>query len=243
LRRFILFGICVLVSVLCIGLGVWQLGRLGERRAANRAVEAQRATPPADFDPAASPAEWANRQVRVRGELDPEREFVLRGRVVQGVPAVQIVTPLRLAGRDTALLVNRGYVPAPDAVRPAAGGADWAEPNPVRLSGVLLPMPDRGDGTPLTRNGAETWKALDLTAMRARLPYPIAAWYLLVTADSVRGPHTAAGGGYPIRAEPPPLDDGPHLMYAVQWFGIAAAVLAFGVLFVLRRRQPVTVDR
>jgi cytochrome oxidase assembly protein ShyY1 len=30
------------------------------------------------------------------------------------------------------------------------------------------------------------------------------------------------------------MDGGPHLSYAVQWFGIAAAVIAFGIFFVLR---------
>jgi cytochrome oxidase assembly protein ShyY1 len=32
----------------------------------------------------------------------------------------------------------------------------------------------------------------------------------------------------------PTLDDGPHLSYAIQWFAIAAAIAAFGVI-VMRR--------
>jgi cytochrome oxidase assembly protein ShyY1 len=30
------------------------------------------------------------------------------------------------------------------------------------------------------------------------------------------------------------MDGGPHLSYALQWFGIAAAVVAFGIFFILR---------
>jgi cytochrome oxidase assembly protein ShyY1 len=71
--------------------------------------------------------------------------------------------------------------------------------------------------------------------MRARLPYPIAPVYLVAEADSAEGEaHTTRGRVYPFRAEPPLLDEGPHLMYAVQWFGIAVAVVAFGIIFVLR---------
>ena len=71
--------------------------------------------------------------------------------------------------------------------------------------------------------------------MQARLPYPIAPVYLIAEADPAAGPaHTVRGTVYPFRAEPPPLSEGPHLMYAVQWFGIAGAVAAFAVIFIWR---------
>lgn len=169
----------------------------------------------------------------VTGELDLGREFLLRNRLVRGVPAVQVVTALQIPGYDSALLVNRGYVPAADGVDPDS--AVWAEPSPRTFRGVLLPMPDRGDGKPLIHRGRETWFGLDLSAMRARLPYPVSSVYLVAEPLAEDGvAHTLGGRTYPFRAEPPPLDEGPHLMYAVQWFGIAAAVVAFGFLFILR---------
>jgi cytochrome oxidase assembly protein ShyY1 len=80
---------------------------------------------------------------------------------------------------------------------------------------------------------------MDLATMRARLPYPLADVYLLVEPDSAEPRHTVEGTAYPFRAEPPPLDGGPHLSYAIQWWGIAIAVWAFGVFFVLRKRGPI----
>lgn len=233
LHRIVLFGVTLLLAAGCLGLGIWQLRRLASRRASNRATLEGRAQPPLLIEGQAGPGMDVNRRARVSGVLDEQREFVLRDRVVQGVPAVVILTPLRIAGRDTALLVNRGYVPAPDAVTPRAGS--WSEPGPVHYEGVLLAFPDRGDGQPLSHGGRETWKSLDLTAMRARLPYPLGATYLIAEADSAAGvEHTVRGRAYPFRAQTPPLNEGPHLMYAVQWFGIAAAIVAFGIIFVLR---------
>jgi surfeit locus 1 family protein len=230
-RRSVLFGITVLVALAAVALGIWQLDRLKTRRAANREAGAARAQPPIVLDEAgASPA--ANRRATLRGSYQEESEFLLRGRVLQGVPAVQVVTPLRMSGRDTAVLVNRGYVPAPDAANPEA--ATWSEPGPVEVRGVLMPIPDRGDGAPVSSNGRETWRALDLTAIRRRLPFPIAAFYLVAEADSTSLEHTVRGKVYPIRAELPALTDGPHLSYAIQWFGIAAAAIAFGLLFIRR---------
>src|ERR1044071_4951140 len=170
-RRNVLFGLTVVVGVSCVCLGIWQLRRLAGRRSANNAILAGRAQPLLVIADESGPGPIANRRARVTGELDEQREFVIRDRVVQGVPAVVIVTPLRIPGRDTALLVTRGYVPAPDAVDPHS--RRWAEPGPVRFQGDLLPVPDLGDGQPLTHDGRETWKRLDLSAMRRRPPHPL----------------------------------------------------------------------
>ena len=232
MRRIVLFGLSLLIATACLGLGVWQLRRLSARRAANREAQLERNLPVLTIA-SGLPALQPNRRVRLTGLLDESQEFLLRGRVVQGVPAILVVTPLRLAGSDTAILINRGYVPAPDAVDP--GAATWSESGEQRFQGVLLPIPDRGDGAPMRLKNRETWKGLDLSPMRERLPYPIAPLYLIADPDSVAGAaHTIGGRVYPFRADPPTLDEGPHLMYAVQWFGIAAAALAFGISFVWR---------
>jgi surfeit locus 1 family protein len=230
-RRILLFGLVIVVAAGAASLGVWQLRRLAARRAVNRVALAARDLPPLVAPATGHAPLAANRHVFLDGELDEAHEFVLRGRLLRGVPAVLIVTPLRLPGTDTAVLINRGYVPAPDAVDP--GAAKWSESGTHRFHGVLLPLPDRGDGAPLVHNGRETWHSLDLRAMRARLPYPIAPVYLIVEPDSAEGDaHTVRGTVYPFRAEPPSMDEGPHLMYAIQWFGISAAVAAFGWLFI-----------
>ena len=104
------------------------------------------------------------------------------------------------------------------------------------------PLRSRGDGDPISHRGRESWHGLDLEAMRARLPYPVAPVYLVAQADTGDA-HTIRGKVYPFRAELPPMDEGPHLMYAVQWFGIAAAVLAFGVVFILRGGTGKTIDQ
>jgi surfeit locus 1 family protein len=231
MRRTVLFVITLLVAVTATGLGIWQLRRLGARRAANGAAIAARALPLLALN-----RDWPprpNRRATITGRFDEDHEFILRGRVVQGVPAVQVVTPIRVADRDTALLVNRGYIPAPDATDP--GTATWSEPGEITIHGVLLPGPDRGDGDPITYNGRETWRAIDLSAMRTRIPFPVSSLYLVAEADSGSDTHTIRGKTYPIRAEPPELGEGPHLSYAIQWFGIALASIAFGVFFVLRR--------
>lgn len=232
--RYALFGVTLAAAAVTGSLGAWQLGRLAERRARNAAALAQRDLPVIDLNRAGPPADLTYRQVTVAGTWDFDRQFLLRGRLLLGTPGVQVVTPLRVAGRDTAVLVNRGFVPTPDA-GPPPPGLEFGEPPTASLRGVALPVPDEADGKPLTAPSGESWQRLDLTAMRGRLPYPVAGYYVIVEADSARTrDHTARGRVLPIRVEPPPLDDGPHLSYAIQWFLIGAAALGFGVVFVLR---------
>ena len=232
MRRIALFTTTVLIGLVAISLGFWQLGRHAERAERNRQALLGRSLPPLLGDSSLSPGLQPNRRVLLFGSLDESREFLLRNRLMAGVPSVMVITPLRLPGSDTALLVNRGYVPAPDAVDP--GTASWSERDRRMFRGVLLPLPDRGDGEPITRNGRESWHALDLRMLRARMPYPIAAVYLIEEPDSLSVDHTVRGTVYPFRAELPPMDQGPHLSYALQWFGIATAVVAFGIFFILR---------
>jgi surfeit locus 1 family protein len=215
-RRIVLFSVTIMVGIAAVGLGFWQLGRHRERAERNRLALAGRALP--EIIGAPGTALPAERRAVLTGTLDEARQFVLRNRLVRGVPAVVIVTPLRLAGSDTAVLLNRGYVPAPDATTPPADST-YTETTRERFHGILLAVPDRGDGAPLISRGKESWRAMDLATMRARLPYPLADVYLLVEPDSAEPRHTVEGTEYPFRAEPPPLDGGPHLSYAIQWWG------------------------
>ena len=71
---------------------------------------------------------------------------MLRGQVFGGVPGVVLVTPLRLEGAgDTALLVERGFVPSPDALTlPADSTLD--EPGRQEVRGLAFAIADSGNG-------------------------------------------------------------------------------------------------
>jgi surfeit locus 1 family protein len=214
----------VLAAAICVRLGFWQLDRLHQRRAANRVAMAARAQAPVSLPGSGSreAAGWSNRRVVAIGRYDQDREVILRGESLDGIPGVQVVTPLRITGSDTAVLVNRGFVPAPDAV--SAHTEDLREPGELTVEGTALVLPS-GGGRPLRHDGRTTWARLDGDALREQLPYPILPVYVRQTPDP-------GLPRFPRRLPPPPLDDGPHLSYAVQWFLFAAMALGFGLVVV-----------
>jgi cytochrome oxidase assembly protein ShyY1 len=223
--RRLLMALLLLAAAGFARLGVWQLDRLHGRRAANRVTEAARAAAPVELGPATSGTDTLGQhRVVARGRYDPERQIVVRGDVLQGVPGVRLVTPLLLDTAGPAVLVDRGFLPAPDAVTVDTRGAD--EPGEIVVRGIAMPFP-AGGGEPIEHGGRVTWRRLDLNALRSRMPYEILPVYIKQTPDS-------ALPKFPRRLEPPPIDEGPHFAYAVQWFLFAGLAAAFALLVIGR---------
>ena len=214
-------------------LGVWQLERHEERAAFNRLVASRVDSLP--VRPARLPADTALarfRRVRLEGTYDWEHQLVLTGRSRNGSPGVYILTPLRAPGRDTAVLVYRGWAYSPDAARIEL--ADWREPDPGVVEGFALPWPTGArEGSPLVPRMPRALRWLDAAAARALVPYPLAPYTVVALGDSVLPPPV------PARLEVPPLEAGPHRSYAVQWFSFAAIALVGWLALLLRRRASV----
>ena len=211
-RRDVIAAVgAVAVAIGCVRLGVWQLDRLAQRRARNAVVRARLALPPLVVGRATSPDSARQRRLIARGVYDFSRERVWPGRSFDGTPGVALVTPLRLAD-GAAVLVDRGWVPSPDAYH--VNQALYREPDTIAVEGLGFLAPrGRGDVKP--------------TALRDSVPYALLPLVLQQTG-------TAAGPGLPRRWPAPTLDDGPHLSYAIQWFSFAL-IIVLGTGALLRK--------
>ena len=226
--RITLIVVCLVVAAGSTGLGFWQLRRLQARRAANRVALAGRTLPPVSLNALATHDSLNQRRARAIGTFDYSHAFFLRGRVEREAPGVHLVVPMKLDGRQEAVLVHRGFVPADDALRPDTSTIDIT-PGERTVEGILLAVPDDPAGAaPIVVGGDTTWHRLDLAMVRARLPYPVLDVYLFETERESR---PDAARPWPVLASLPALDDGPHLSYMVQWWGIAAAALVFAAIF------------
>lgn len=214
------------VAALCVRLGFWQLDRLGERRARNAAIEARAALPPLE-DPGTLPRDsLLFRRVVLSGVFDFKHQLLEVGRSVKGVPAVYVVTPLQL-GDGRAVLVERGWLPSPDAYTVDLAAA--SEPATALVGGVVLPT---GEGrAPPQPSWPVTLRSVDPGALQGLFLYSL-------VPGVVRRASVPAGASQTLRSIPlPEPSDGPHLSYAVQWFCFAAVALGGMVAYVISERR------
>lgn len=233
----ILFGVLTAVAVgVCVRLGIWQLDRLEERRAQNAIVRARGAAPPLSLaalqgqDTAAT--HW--RRVTVHGIAEYDREMVHATRTQNGSPGVHLLTPVRpLDGSwgDTAILVLRGYLYAPDGRTVDFSKA--READTLQLDALLISFPPERAGAARMRSDARAMRLLNRDTIAALMQRPIAPFLLLAIGDTIMQDISR-----PTRVPPPSPTDGPHLSYALQWFGFAT-VFVVGFVVFARGKHPV----
>jgi surfeit locus 1 family protein len=219
---------------LFVSLGLWQWNR-GQLRQQDWQQFARTDLPAADV-PASRLAQMPRyARVRVRGQLDGERQFLLDNMSHRGAPGYEVLTVLRLE-EGSRLLVNRGWVPfsgfreqLPDVALPpeAAGGR-------VELTGRLAGLPSVGlasgrlapaaDGRWPRVTSFPTMEQLEQAYGSKLLPV-----VLLLDAD--------AGPGFVREWHPPGLPPERHVGYAVQWWAFALLLVGLFTGLNLKKRD------
>jgi surfeit locus 1 family protein len=214
---------------LLIGLGTWQIRRAHAKEALLAAYEQAAHQEPQALD-AALPASDRTAAVRAAGSYVGDRALLLDNQSHDGRPGYHVWTPFRLANGGLAI-VDRGWIarPASDQLPdpPAPPGG------PTRIRGLWRTLPKPG-----LRLGSVT--LAKLTQFPAVVEYPTADDLRTLLGEQVLDgvllldPAEPAGfvrEWNPVATFPPSR----HYGYAVQWFGLAAALV---VLFVIVNRKP-----
>lgn len=184
-----------------IAAGNWQAGRADEKRALGARLE----------------------RVAVEGEFAPRYTVYLDNRTRRGRPGYEIVTPLKIRGSSSHVLVNRGWIAAastrevlPEVPTPAGE---------LRIEGLALegfPRILKLDGTPgklrqgleIQAYAAETGLKLEPRVIEQHSPLP----------DGLER-------GWPRH------DAGieKHEAYALQWYSLAALAVVLAVVLSFRK--------
>jgi surfeit locus 1 family protein len=225
-RKWILSIFAISFAAICIALGFWQLRRLSARRQTNAMLAARRIAPQVELDSLPRDTAAAHfRRVHLRGVYDHAQEIILTLRGRSGSPGINILTPLLRANKDTAVLVNRGWIYSPDGM--TADTRPWHEADTLNGAGFVETFPTKGPFAPPNPARPRSFRRLNRAELLKVFPYPIANYYVVLT-DS------AQSSNVPPRVEPAPLDEGPHMLYAIQWFSFAIISIAGLVIFIRR---------
>ena len=211
-----------------VSLGLWQWRKAETKSAIQAELDSRSSdqavampTAPADID------ELRHRRVLLRGTYDAARQVLIDNRLHREQAGYHVITPLRLAGSEMHVLVNRGWIAAPadHKIVPVAE----VPPGTVELTGIVVVPGQRFFNlAPQPTSGWDAvWQNLDLARFRNSVPYPLQS--VVVHLDP------GAAGGY-VREWPRPDERADrHRSYALQWFGFALASVAIWVYFLVRR--------
>jgi surfeit locus 1 family protein len=217
----------VAMMLLTAYLGNWQLNRADIKTQLQARYDAMQRDPATVLPGGKMEASaLLYRKVELRGQFDLAHQIYIDNRIHDGVAGYYIVVPFhdRLSG--TNVLVNRGWLSA---------GSDRSYLPPVlspqgevHIEGIVVNPVSRY--LELSKHAVQgrVWENLDYTRFVASLPYaiqPIIVMQLNDTGDKL------------IREwDRPDAGAAMHMGYAVQWFGLTAAILIIYVVLNVKRR-------
>lgn len=235
--RTLLLGWSLALSAMAgfAALGAWQLGRMHEKQAMlDAAAQVLAARVPVALARAADPAratryDWAAGTGRFADAAPVLLDNQLRDER-PGVRAYRVFLPA--AHEATPLLVELGWLPLPGDRRLPRIDAIAGERD---IRGLLVPPPSHGLAAAVaTRQGDGTILA---TSLDARTLPALVAQRTLAMRVLRLDPATPLGYARDLDILPNTLPPQRHLGYAVQWFALAAAVLATALVLTFRRSR------
>ena len=214
--------VVVAFTYLCFSvLAPWQLGKNTRTSRENNQIQRSLTTAPVPLktllpqqDSSDPDAQW--RRVTATGHYLADKQLLVRLRVAEGDPALEVLLPFVVDGGPT-VLVDRGYV------RPEQGSRLPQIPPPPRETVTITARlrdsePPVSDKQPFISDGVRQVYSIDVRQIATLTGVPLAGSYLQLVDKQP--------GGLGVIGLPH-LDAGPFLSYGIQWitFGVVAPIL------------------
>ena len=210
--------ITLIVFGILMSLGFWQLDRAEQKQLLLGEFLGGSEQAPFRLDETIESFDDLQYQFAIAaGTYDLERQFLQDNRTRNGVAGYEVLTPLRLAGSDLAVLVNRGWIPlgvSRDQLPALPVSEDEREVigriKLASLKGFRLGEEELRQGWPYRI------QRIDTDLLGDELGYQLMPVMLLLEPEEPDG----------FVREWHPLTFGPerNVGYAVQWFGLALAL-------------------
>lgn len=226
-RWLALLALVVVLTVAFVNLAQWQLRRLDERRGTNTTVVNHEGAPVQPYEavfnhPITDADAW--QRVTVTGTFLADQQLIVRYRNNGEAAGYEVVVPLKATDGRT-VLIDRGFVTRP-AGQDFPTTVDAPPPGQVTVVGHVR-RNEQGPANATTPASGSV-RLINSDAIGAASGLTLVNGY--IGALEVTPPQT---GFEPVST--PPLDEGPHLSYALQWASFA--IIAIVGLFVFIRND------
>ncbi|PLP59608.1 cytochrome c oxidase assembly protein [Mesorhizobium loti] len=235
-RKALALGFGLVVFVVLIGLGTWQVERLAWKEGLIETIDGR-------MNAAPLPLAEVEKQYAASNDVDyvavtlngsflhtGERHFFTTW---DGQTGYSVYTPLRLAdGRF--VFVNRGFVPY--EMKDPAKRTQGEVTGDIAITGLARnPLPGKPSMMVPDNDLAKNifyWK--DRDAMAATAGLPVGSVVLPFFVDAGKSPNP---GGLPVGGTTMVDLPNNHLQYALTWYGLAAALVGVVAVWLLKNRK------
>lgn len=228
-KFWLITSAALLAIAATLALGRWQLSRAAQKEALQASIDARAALPKMDDQALAllaDPASALHREVTLRGRWIAQRTVFLDNRQMNSKPGLYVLTPMKLEGSASVVLVQRGWVPRNFVDRTSVPKLEMPA-GVVEIQGRIAPPPSKlyelgGPDTGLIRQN------LDLVRFRTETGLPLLAVTVQQTGVASEG----------LLREWPLAGTGvdKNYGYAFQWFGLSGLIAILYVWFQIVRR-------
>lgn len=214
--------------VLTLWLGNWQSGRAETKRALQARYDAAEQEAPVHVGGSLLDRDSVlYRKLEVQGVFDDAHTVLLDNRVYNGVAGYHVLTPLRIDGSSTSILVNRGWV--------AAGRTREQMPivtaprGRLKLQGMAADPHSRYVELAPSAPQGRVWQNLDFARYAAVTQLKLQPVLLLQTSPLADG----------LQRSWPRPDTGVsmHVSYAIQWYSLATTLAVLWLVMNVKRHR------
>jgi len=216
----------LIAVLLTLYLAIWQQGRAAEKRTLQAEYSARTEAPPVVLSSSLKNIEnvgdYRYRLATARGEWQAANQIFIDNKFSDGgAVGYHVITPLKIAGNNSVVLVNRGWVargsmyPAPPEVNPPEGE--------VEVQGQLT-IPSKRF-LELTANATQgnVWQNLTIERYQQLMKLDVLPW--IVLASKISPPSTALS----LQSERPDAGVEKHIEYMLTWYSLALTVVALWI--------------
>lgn len=220
-RPRVWFGlITVLLISIFVYLGFWQLERMAFKEALQKERTLALESPPITIQELDIPL-FRYRQLTIKGKFLNDRNVLLDNQILKGQAGYRVLTPLQAEGKQSLILVDRGFIPAGPSrnilpkIPDIRGNVQMLGRIDQLSQGIVL----KEDPTSAEIHWPIQIQKLDYEKLSRMLEQNIYPFILQLPEESP----------YVFQVFPFSLGLSPkrHLGYAIQWFALATTLLVY----------------
>lgn len=219
--KFWPFLVALVATLILLRLGFWQLERAEQKQQALLLLEQQGEVAVEQWVTTSNKVDLHSQRVVLRGTIEPQQIWLLDNKIHQGQVGYSVITEFRLKGLQQKVLVDWGWVKAPQA-RDLLPSIVLPE-NELQLTGLIK---------------AQGFKQIVLKqTSESGWPRRIQAMQELDIQNGVIYADSGLVTGLIQTYKPVVMPPEKHMGYALQWFLLAIACV---VVFILAGRKKET---